>query len=537
MSNSIPFSEDATATRSPGGLTQGLVLIADGNVGRAQRVATALEAAGHPCQITPHGAGALEISLAEQPSIVVTQAELPLVEAGKLSEILRANPRTRSARFLFLGVEPGKEHLLGGVGDASLPATAETNDIHDAVEMLLDRQSRIAALEERACTEREFEGTLAELRPVELLQMLNVRRSTGRLTLIPELDDGSSPDGWILVSEGEIHSAGSQQTRAEKALFRMLDWVAGEFFFEPCEVGETAEIKAPTRSVLAEGLRQIDEWNRIAPKLPPTESPVKLCVDRGELPTTVHPLTQEVLGLLEAADRVGDVVDRSTHPDYQVLRTLHTLAERGIIEFGRARIAPPDTSGHALFHEAQIRRLRTFAVQGMSRETASPTCKLLIVSARPGITDQFAQLLIKVPGAELSPRFERGQVGEGDLESLARIDVDGDFSIDLIHLPRDAQHAPLWPFAGHRALGTIFLLDAEVGSSATELHGISDALSSAPDARSFHVVMLGEGERLSPDDLRDNLALIDEASLFLLPIDEDKDPSSLLRSLFARIVP
>jgi hypothetical protein len=49
--------------------------------------------------------------------------------------------------------------------------------------------------------------------------------------------------------------------------------------------------------------------------------------------------------------------------------------------------------------------------------------------------------------------------------------------------------------------------------------------------------MLSSGERLSPDELRDNLSLIDEASLFLMPIEPGKDPSSLLRSLFARIVP
>jgi hypothetical protein len=49
--------------------------------------------------------------------------------------------------------------------------------------------------------------------------------------------------------------------------------------------------------------------------------------------------------------------------------------------------------------------------------------------------------------------------------------------------------------------------------------------------------MLGEGERVSPDELRANLALLDSASLFLLPMDLRKDPSSLLRSLFARIVP
>jgi hypothetical protein len=49
--------------------------------------------------------------------------------------------------------------------------------------------------------------------------------------------------------------------------------------------------------------------------------------------------------------------------------------------------------------------------------------------------------------------------------------------------------------------------------------------------------MLGEGERLSSEDLRDNLSLLDEGSLFVLPSASGKDSESLLRSLFARIVP
>lgn len=514
-----------------------LVLIADENTGRARRIATALEAAGHRCAVVPHGAAALEVALAEEPRVVVAQAALPLVESAKLAEILRANPRTRAARILFLGVDAGREGAIGGVGDETLPAGADTNDIHDAVERLVDRQRRIEALEERADSERELEGSLDELRPPELLQMLNVRRATGRLTLTPELEDGTSPDGWILVSDGEIRAAGSGAARAEKALFRMLDWGVGDFHFEPCEVNESATITAPTRSVLAEGLRQLHEWNRLAPKLPPLESPVKLCVEQGELPETVHPLTREVLALLEQADRVGDVVERCTHPDYQVLRTLHTLAERGLVEIGRARLAPPEAPAHALFHEAQVRRLRAFAAQGLARDSAPPDGKLLLVAASDGVADQFAALLAKVPGAELSPRFERGEVGGADLESLARLDVDGDFAIDLIHLPREAGFEPLWRFAGHRALGTIFLLDARVGASAAGVAPIAEVLGTLPSARTFHVVLLAEGERLSPDELRDNLSLIDEASLFLLPIEEGKDPSSLLRSLFARIVP
>ena len=317
----------------------------------------------------------------------------------------------------------------------------------------------------------------------------------------------------------------------------MLDWQAGEFFFEPIDVSAPVEIKAPTRSVLAEGLRQLGEWNRLSPRLPLVESPVKLRIDRSELPHIVHPLTQEILGLLETADRVGDVVDQSSHPDYQVLRTLHTLEERGIVEIGRAMIAPEAHAGHELFNEAQCRRLRAFAQHGLTRESKPADCKLLIVAASEAIAQEFGALLAKVPSAELSPRFVRGLLGPASLDSMGRIDVDGDFGIELIHMPITPGFAPMWPFAGQGALGTIFLLGSRVGASAAGLAPVSSALSARPSARTFHVVMLAEGERLSPDELRNNLSLIDDASLFLLPIEHDKDPSSVLRSLFARIVP
>ena len=514
-----------------------MILIADANTGRGQRVADALEVAGHACQVAPHGAAGLEVALSEQPRVIVAQVELPLVDADKLAEILRANPRTRGVRFLFVGGASGRAHALGTVGDVSVDANAQIEEIQQAVELLLERQARIERLEARANTNRDFDGQLAELQPAEILQMLHIRNATGRLTLTLDLEDGSPATGSIVVVEGEIYSAATGSVHAEKALFRMLDWASGEFHFEQTVIEGVAEIRAPTRRVLAEGLRQLDEWNRLAPKLPPLESPVKLCVDRSELPNIVHPLTQEVLALLEELDRVGDVVDQCSQPDYQVLRTLHTLAERDIIEFGRAHIVPVQPTANALFNEAQCRRLRGFAPPAGAQDPAQVSVKLLVAAASVSVVQQFAGLLEKVPGAELSPRFERGQVGPGDLEVMARIEVDGDFGIDLVHLPADPANQALWTFAGYRALGTIFLLDAQVGASAAGLASIGATLGAEPAARTFHVVMLAPGERFSPDELRDNLALIDDASLFLLPLEPDKDPSSLLRSLFARIVP
>ena len=127
--------------KDPAGATR-RVLVADGNRGRGQKLVDACTGAGYRCKLTPHGAAAIEVALATKPSLVVAQHDLPLVEAVKLAEILRANPRTHSVRFLFLG--PGERaDLEGAVGDRVLDQDASPETILDAIEEIFERQGRI----------------------------------------------------------------------------------------------------------------------------------------------------------------------------------------------------------------------------------------------------------------------------------------------------------------------------------------------------------------------------------------------------------
>lgn len=514
------------------------ILIADGRADCAEPLARAFEAAGRPATIAAHGAAALEIALSRPPRLLVVHAELPLVDAAKLAEILRANPRTRHVPFLVLGRE-ARRGGLAQVGDEWLDETATAEVVVAAAARMLERQARVDQLELGAHAAARLEGSLQDLRPADLVLMLHQRRATGRLTLRIAAEGEAEP-ARLRFANGELQAVALGAVHGEKALFRVLEWTDGGFLFEPGPVEGPAALKHPTRALLAEARRQREEWLRLAPKLPPIESPVRLRVARADLPPVLHPLTQEVLERIEQASCVGDVIDRSAQPDYQVLRTLHTLAERGIVEFGRARLAPPDAVAHALFSEAQVRRLRGFVQAERRAGTALPNAKLLVVAANEEAIRRFATLLEKVPGAELAPTVPRdggGRDPKRPLTPLARLAVDRELAIDLIHLPSQTAFAPLWAFAAHRALGAIVLHDAPIGAGAGELAEVSSVLARQPGARTFHVVLLGAGERVPPEELRQNLSLLDSASLFLLPLDPSKDPSSLLRSLFARIVP
>jgi hypothetical protein len=120
---------------------------------------------------------------------------------------------------------------------------------------------------------------------------------------------------------------------------------------------------------------------------------------------------------------------------------------------------------------------------------------------------------------------------------VARLQVDGETGIELVHVSAAATHAPLWRAAGHRALGALVLMAGPVAEAAQRLRDVSSVLRALPRARLFHVLLRGASERTLAEELGENVGLLDEGAVFLLPLDATKDPASLLRGVFSRVVP
>ena len=146
-------------------------------------------------------------------------------------------------------------------------------------------------------------------------------------------------------------------------------------------------------------------------------------------------------------------------------------------------------------------------------------------------------MLRPIPGVALAPAMEAGRVARDAIAPLGTVRIDERHAIELVHVPSAPRFAPLWARAAHGALGVVFLLSGAVGEAATRLAPMVRAVHALPRPRVFHAALLGKGERPSPDELRENLSLIDEGSLFLIPLEPSKEPSTLLARLFARIVP
>ncbi len=510
-----------------------LVLIADGDSERGKRIAEACAARGLSCTLTTHGAAALEAALAEVPAVLVCQLALPLIDAVRLTAILDANPRTHGSGLLFLADRSGDARRSGVPGRVFEPPL-DPDQVASCVQALMAQAG--PHREPVEAEEGGVDGQLAQLPLADLLELFHVSRKTGFVELTRRGVSGRRESGRIALRGGDVIHAACGEAQGTKAFFRLLGWDRGSFSFRPAAPSVPHTIETPTRALLREGQRQLAEWARAGVELPSMEAHVRLRVERAALPNVIHPLTQEVLLVLELHGRVRDVVERCSYPDYQVLRTLATLADRGIVELHREPEPARDPELEGLYTPAQVARLREW-IGGPRERGQARDAKLLVISADLEATRELTRCLQELPGIELDPRAAAGAFDAEDLLVLGRLAVEEDLGIQLVHVPVGADLAPFWASAGYGALGSLLLLAEPLKQAVERLGPVTEALRRLPRSRLFHLLEVGADQRVDAETIRENLSLLDDGSLFLIPLAHATKARTLLREVFVRVLP
>jgi CheY-like chemotaxis protein len=503
------------------------VLIADSDAERGRRIATACHAQGLSTRLATHGAAALEIALAETPVAMVAQLELALIDGPRLSEILQANPRTRGMGILFVGDEHARARP--GASGRVIPGHADPDTIARFVEAILAKRSAHSARDRQSTLDAGgVEGQLSQIALGELLDLFHVNRKTGTV----ELRRGSGRRveiGRVYLRDGAIIEATIGSIDGEKALYRLFAWKRGSFAFRPGKVNLEARIDRPVPALLREGQRQAAEWERLASELPPGHARVALKVSRGSLPNVLHPLTQEVLLLLELSDRVEDVLDRCSFPDYQVLRTLYTLIRRGMVEL---RGEPGGERSAGLFAAGPAARLREWVEQGRPRGAQPVDAKVLVIGSDAGALRAFATLLGRLPGAEVAPEASAPVV-----TTLGRLPVDEDLAIELIEAPATERFAAVWPLAAHGALATVFIHAGPADRSIAALKPAHVVIDAMPRTRTLHVLLQDKEDRAPVETVCERLGLYDDRSVLTIEQEQPDRAMTMLRELLARLLP
>jgi hypothetical protein len=119
----------------------------------------------------------------------------------------------------------------------------------------------------RNSQQRTMSGSIEEVPLPDLLQLFGTSKKSGVLVIRTDDDVGR-----IHLKKGNISFAiinDLDDVAPLKALYRMLTWQKGLFDLEPAEEREfSGEMNASVQEVLMDGMRQLDEFNRLREQMP-----------------------------------------------------------------------------------------------------------------------------------------------------------------------------------------------------------------------------------------------------------------------------
>ncbi len=174
-------------------------------------------------------------------------------------------------------------------------------------------------------------------------------RSAGKVTdreLAVASDAQSGGDarrlGEILVAHGAVSRGDVERymkQQIETVVFDLFSWKEGTFSFTDEGLDGTvfdAAIKVSTESLLMEGARRIDEWSRMADRIP--DAHVVPCLAGiaegcGSF-IDLRPREWEVLAMIDGRNTLLDIAAALAVSEFEVAKTVYGMISTELIEVG-----------------------------------------------------------------------------------------------------------------------------------------------------------------------------------------------------------
>ena len=313
-----------------------------------------------------------------------------------------------------------------------------------------------------------IEGPLRELGIHDVFQLLDLSRKTGVLHVRSELRDGEGvvlfdsgkvvraairdrtpPTEHVLlqagkISEDDLAAAQACKTngrakadildllidvgaitakelehqlrlQVESVVFELMSWREGFFSFEersPDDMPRDARVKVSTESLLMEGARRIDEWSRIADKVPslsvvPNFAPVEDESHASRLDLLPH--EWEVLTMIDGDRDLRGIAASLGRSEFEVAKIAYGLVSTGVI----ALETPERTSGASVAMPEEASEMLVRGGEALARRDYDEAIAL----ARAALSDNPEHA-----GAHLLAARAHGRLGrhEEAMESLRR---------------------------------------------------------------------------------------------------------------------
>lgn len=149
--------------------------------------------------------------------------------------------------------------------------------------------------------------------------------------------------GQRLLSLGHIDEARLRdglRRQSEELFFEVVRWSHGRFSVfaqEPLPVeAQHAGISLPVHHLLLEGMRRLDEWQRIADRIGDLQTVLsRVADDDSERVRSLPPADRIVLEHVDGRRTVGDLLRSVARPTFDVYRAISTLADQRLVAAAR----------------------------------------------------------------------------------------------------------------------------------------------------------------------------------------------------------
>lgn len=472
------------------------ILVADPDPNTARVLAPPLRQRGYQVHAARDGSRALQVAILRFPDLILFDEGCQLLDARTFVRILRTNPRTDRIPVILTGEAVDADRARLG---AYLKKPFNLDEVLARIEQVFRRADASRAV---SAENREIEGNLAQIPLVDLLQILAVNRKSGRLTVEREGEKAE-----ISLAEGRVFDAQLGTVGGEKALWRLLTHREGQFAFVPGGGATEDRIGRKLEELVLEGLRQADELARLLPELPAPQDVLERAVHPSELPPGLHPVTEEVVALLEAPRPFGELVDRCRASDLEVNRAVKALLDHGFVRQRAGQAVAPEAAPLLAPHELHALRARIARGRSSGAQTIG---KVVVAGGGPLARKAALSRFCTIPG------FAAVQDGDHTgFGTIGRLSLGDGVRVEIVGLPGEAAYLPLWrPFAAG-SVGALVLLPAE---------GVDPLMEELARVLKLPVVVCGPSQERTPEVLRTAPA----GFAF-----EGNDPAEGLRALLA----
>ena len=303
------------------------LLLVDGDTKNLRVLEVSLRKAGYTVITAESGEDALERVGDAHPSLVISDTQLPGIDGYEFCKRLKADSRWDRTPFIFLTHQEALQDKIRGLElgvEEYLTKPIFIKELLIRTKMVLQKKQREVFTDQDGQT--TFKGNLADMAVVDLIQTMEMGRKSG----VAQFSGDGERAGAVYFREGEIIDAEEGESRGEDAIYGLLGWTDGSFVVEFQTVERARAISESNQGLLMEGMRRVDEWNRIRNVIPDLNVKMVPDEDRAQnIRGNLSPMQSMALALMDGSRSIEDIRGALAMDDLEILTAVRQLVEMG----------------------------------------------------------------------------------------------------------------------------------------------------------------------------------------------------------------